>query len=52
VNTQSTGAGLAESLEVPPRERNALLPAGGCSPAYPETRLDDPRLAPVRPAGR
>ncbi|HEU5334253.1 MAG TPA: helix-turn-helix transcriptional regulator [Actinocrinis sp.] len=41
---------LAESLEVPLRERNTLLLAGGYAPAYPETRLDDPRLEPVRTA--
>src|SRR5262244_1981361 len=41
---------LAESLEVPLRERNALLLAAGYAPAYPETRLDDPRLGPVRTA--
>jgi transcriptional regulator with XRE-family HTH domain len=41
---------LAESLEVPLRERNALLLAAGFAPAYPETRWDDPVLAPVREA--
>jgi transcriptional regulator with XRE-family HTH domain len=41
---------LAESLEVPLRERNALLLAAGYAPAYPETRFDDPELAPVRTA--
>jgi transcriptional regulator with XRE-family HTH domain len=41
---------LAEALEVPLRERNALLLAAGYAPAYPETRLDDPRLDPVRTA--
>jgi hypothetical protein len=41
---------LAESLEVPLRERNALLLAAGYAPAYPETRYDDPALAPVREA--
>jgi transcriptional regulator with XRE-family HTH domain len=41
---------LAESLEVPLRERNALLLAAGYAPAYPETRFDDPRLGPVRTA--
>jgi transcriptional regulator with XRE-family HTH domain len=41
---------LAESLEVPLRERNALLLAAGFAPAYPETRWDDPPLAPVREA--
>lgn len=33
---------LAESLDVPLRERNALLLAAGYAPAYPETRFDDP----------
>jgi transcriptional regulator with XRE-family HTH domain len=33
---------LAESLEVPLRERNALLLAAGYAPAYHETRFDDP----------
>jgi len=33
---------LAESLEVPLRERNALLLAAGYAPAYPETHLGDP----------
>jgi transcriptional regulator with XRE-family HTH domain len=41
---------LAESLEVPIRERNGLLLAAGFAPAYPQTRLDDPRLEPVRTA--
>ena len=41
---------LAESLEVPLRERNALLLAAGYAPSYPETRLDDPKLDPVRTA--
>jgi transcriptional regulator with XRE-family HTH domain len=41
---------LAEALEVPLRERNALLLAAGYAPAYPETRFDDPALEPVRAA--
>jgi transcriptional regulator with XRE-family HTH domain len=41
---------LAESLEVPLRERNALLLAAGYAPAYPETHLGDPGLGPVRAA--
>jgi transcriptional regulator with XRE-family HTH domain len=41
---------LAESLEVPLRERNAMLLAAGYAPAYQETRFDDPRLDPVRTA--
>ncbi|MFF9813413.1 helix-turn-helix domain-containing protein [Streptomyces sp. NPDC014006] len=35
---------LAEHLEVPVRERNALLLAAGYAPRYPETALDDPAL--------
>jgi transcriptional regulator with XRE-family HTH domain len=38
---------LAESLELPLRERNDLLLMAGYAPAYPQTSLDDPRLAPV-----
>jgi MmyB-like transcription regulator ligand binding domain len=38
---------LAESLGLPLRERNRLLLAAGFAPGYPETRLDDPALAPV-----
>ena len=41
---------LAESLDVPLRERNALLLAAGYAPAYRESRLEDPELAPVRAA--
>jgi transcriptional regulator with XRE-family HTH domain len=41
---------LAESLEIPLRDRNALLMAAGYAPAYQETRLDDSRLRPVREA--
>jgi transcriptional regulator with XRE-family HTH domain len=41
---------LAEALEVPLRERNALLLAAGFAPAYPQTHLDDPSLDPVRSA--
>src|SRR3954470_20077873 len=43
---------LAESLELPLRDRNALLLAAGFAPAYPETGLDEPGLAPVRDALR
>ena len=38
---------LAESLEIPLRERNALLLSAGYAPAYTQTALDDPELAPV-----
>jgi transcriptional regulator with XRE-family HTH domain len=41
---------LAESLGVPIRERNSLLLAAGFAPAYPQSRLDDPQLEPVRTA--
>ncbi|MFI7361526.1 helix-turn-helix domain-containing protein [Streptomyces sp. NPDC050149] len=41
---------LAESLELPLRERNELLLAAGYAPAYPESSLDGPELAPVRAA--
>lgn len=41
---------LAESLQLPLRERNELLLAAGYAPAYPQTSLDDPVLAPVRTA--
>jgi transcriptional regulator with XRE-family HTH domain len=41
---------LAESLELPLRERNTLLLAAGFAPAYPQTALTDPALAPVRSA--
>jgi transcriptional regulator with XRE-family HTH domain len=43
---------LTEQLEVPLRERNSLLLAGGYAPAYPEHRLDEPELAQVRDALR
>jgi transcriptional regulator with XRE-family HTH domain len=39
---------LAESLEVPIRERNDLLLTAGFAPAYSESDPDSPRLAPVR----
>lgn len=41
---------LAALLDVPLRERNALLHAAGFAPLYPERRLDDPALAPARAA--
>jgi transcriptional regulator with XRE-family HTH domain len=41
---------LAESLELPLRERNELLLAAGYAPAYPQSSLDDPAQAPVRTA--
>ena len=41
---------LAERLEVPLRERNALLVAAGYAPMYRERPLDDPALASARSA--
>ena len=41
---------LTEELEVPLRERNELLLAGGYAPAYPQHQLDEPELAGVRQA--
>jgi transcriptional regulator with XRE-family HTH domain len=43
---------LAESLDLPLRERNSLLLAAGYAPAYPETKLDDPSLTAVHTALR
>ncbi|MET9828121.1 helix-turn-helix transcriptional regulator [Streptomyces sp. NPDC006385] len=39
---------LAEHLDVPVRERNALLLAAGYAPRYPETPLDDPAMDALR----
>jgi transcriptional regulator with XRE-family HTH domain len=39
---------LAEHLDVPVRERNALLVAAGHAPRYPETPLDSPGLEVLR----
>jgi transcriptional regulator with XRE-family HTH domain len=41
---------LAEHLDVPLRDRNALLLAGGFAPSYRETDLDAPEMEPVREA--
>src|SRR5581483_7345081 len=41
-----------EQLDVPLRERNQLLLAGGYAPRYPERGLDAPELARVRAALR
>ncbi|WP_435581499.1 helix-turn-helix domain-containing protein [Amycolatopsis thermoflava] len=38
---------VAESLQLPLRERNALLLSAGYAPTYPETDLSDPALRPV-----
>jgi transcriptional regulator with XRE-family HTH domain len=43
---------IAERLDVPLRERNALLLAGGFAPAYPEHTLDSPPLSAVTHAMR
>lgn len=43
---------LSEQLDVPLRERNTLLLAGGYAPAYPEHSLDEPELARLRVALR
>ncbi|PZS13328.1 MAG: transcriptional regulator [Pseudonocardiales bacterium] len=43
---------LTDQLEVPLRERNSLLLAGGYAPAYPQHGLDEPELARVRAALR
>ncbi len=43
---------LAESLDLPLRERNGLLLAAGYAPAYSQTPLNDPGLAPVQTALR
>ncbi|MFD7026780.1 helix-turn-helix domain-containing protein [Streptomyces sp. NPDC059917] len=39
---------LAERLDVPVRERNALLLAAGYAPRYPHTPLDAPQMAALR----
>jgi transcriptional regulator with XRE-family HTH domain len=41
---------LAEHLDVPLRDRNTLLLAGGYAPAYPERGLAEPELQAVRKA--
>ena len=41
---------LSEELEVPLRERNALLLAAGYAPVYPQRPLDAPEMEPVRQA--
>ena len=41
---------LAELLDIPLRERNALLIAAGFAPVFPERSLDDPALALARKA--
>ena len=39
---------LAEALDVPLRERNALLEAGGFAPLYRQHRIDDAEIGPIR----
>ena len=41
---------LADALDIPLRERNGLLVAGGFAPSYRETALNTPEMAPVRRA--
>ncbi len=41
---------LSSALDVPLRERNAMLNAAGFAPAYRETGLNDPQMAEVRQA--
>src|SRR6201990_1903731 len=41
---------LTSALDVPLRQRNALLLAGGVAPGYRESNLGAPELAPVRHA--
>lgn len=41
---------LAEALELALRDRNALLHCAGYRPAYPQSDIADPALAPVRVA--
>ncbi len=43
---------LSEQLDVPLRERNVLLLAGGYAPAYPEHSLEEPELTRLRTALR
>jgi len=41
---------LARTLDLPPRDRNGLLLAGGFAPSYRETALDAPEMDQVRTA--
>ncbi|MDQ8732863.1 helix-turn-helix transcriptional regulator [Bradyrhizobium sp. LHD-71] len=41
---------LAERLDVPLRERNVMLVAGGFAPAFPQRTLDDPAMKLAREA--
>lgn len=48
--SRETVARLADTLEMPLRERNALLLAAGYAPEYPETGLATPEMAQMRRA--
>lgn len=48
--SRDTIARLADALEMPLRERNALLMAAGYAPKYPETALATPEMVQVRRA--
>ena len=48
--SRDTIARLADALEMPLRERNALLMAAGFAPKYPETALATPEMTQVRRA--
>ena len=48
--SRETIARLADALDMPLRERNALLLAAGFAPTHPESALGTPDLAPVRRA--
>jgi transcriptional regulator with XRE-family HTH domain len=41
---------LSDQLEIPLRERNALLLAGGYAPAYPEHEMNSPPMSVVNDA--
>lgn len=41
---------IADALEIPLRERNAILEAAGLAPGYPEIPLSDHAIAPFRDA--
>lgn len=43
---------LAEHLEMPLRDRNALLLAGGFAPVYPQSGLAEPQMRAIRAAVR
>src|SRR5687768_2705290 len=48
--SRDTLARLADALDMPLRERNALLVAAGFAPKYPETALATPAMAQIRRA--